>query len=543
MATIPATPLRFAGIWNNTRTYNYADLVESPINNIAYAVGNATKSSVTGGSDPSVQPSANWVLIPDAGGGGGGVTQITAGTNVSISPVGGTGNVTVNASVPAPPTPTAITGFGATVECVTSGYINATAPNTVTIRSTGDELHLEGQNIQLGLSGSSTDIVANGTIFTNNIENRTTALTIAASAANGINLTPSSGLVSINSAGTGTVGLNLGSSTGTAGQVVSAVGDGTLAWATLPASFTPFLDAQQLYVSPNGNDTTGTGSQQKPFLTIGKALTVRATISTAIEVSIILASGTYTEAVGINQNTYLVGVQTGEARQPCNIVGSILMTGNAGTTQGISGLEITGFVQASGVSSTNVLFACNITYGLASTIQIQSGSAFITECRIANTGNFTTVLNTAGNTTIRDSFITTSSIGSPLSSAFPITVRQCIIQSTSASTSPATLMRLFNTTSIAVEVSLCRLEYTSAATDVGTNKCCIQFSGSAGTVTASVSQSVLLCQGAVTGTPLIQCIQKTGAGAVNLSYGGLLAGATANNIAPAITKTALTPVP
>jgi hypothetical protein len=508
MATIPAIPLRYAGVWNSTRTYNYADLVESPINSLAYAVGNATKSSVTGGPDPSVQPSADWVLIPDAGGGGGGgVTQLTAGTNVSLSPPTGLGNVTVNASVPTPPPPTSIAGFGATVECVVGGDINVTSPNLINISST-----------------------------TNNIDIQT------ASTAN-INLTVGTGIVSINDSGTGLVSLNLAASTGTAGQVVSATGAGTLAWANLPTSFTPFLDAQQLYVSPNGNDTTGTGSQQKPFLTIGKAITVRNTITGTVEVSIILASGTYTGAVGIGQNTFLVGVQTGEARQPCNIVGSILISGNAGTTQGLSGLEIDGFVQASGTSSTNILFGCNITYGLAATIQIQSGTAFITECRIANTGNSTTVLNTAGNTTIRDSFITTSGTGSPLSSAFPITVRQCVIQSTSASTSPAPLMRLFNTASITVEVSLCRLEYTSAVTDVGGNKCCIQFDGSAGTVTASVSQSLLLCQGAITGTPSIQCIQDTGAGAVNLSYGGLLAGATAHNIAGGITKTALTPVP
>ena len=35
---------------------------------------------------------------PATGGGGGGVTQIVAGTNVTISPVGGTGIVTINAT-------------------------------------------------------------------------------------------------------------------------------------------------------------------------------------------------------------------------------------------------------------------------------------------------------------------------------------------------------------------------------------------------------------------------------------------------------------
>ncbi len=33
-----------------------------------------------------------------SGGGGGGVTRITAGTNISINPTGGTGNVTINST-------------------------------------------------------------------------------------------------------------------------------------------------------------------------------------------------------------------------------------------------------------------------------------------------------------------------------------------------------------------------------------------------------------------------------------------------------------
>jgi hypothetical protein len=42
---------------------------------------------------------------------------------------------------------------------------------------------------------------------------------------------------------------------------------------------------------------------------------------------------------------------------------------------------------------------------------------------------------------------------------------------------------------------------------------------------------------------VIQCIQDTGAGAVNLSYGQLIAGATAHNISPNTTKTQYTTVP
>jgi hypothetical protein len=43
--------------------------------------------------------------------------------------------------------------------------------------------------------------------------------------------------------------------------------------------------------------------------------------------------------------------------------------------------------------------------------------------------------------------------------------------------------------------------------------------------------------------PNIQCIQKSGAGAVTLAYGQLIAGIVAHHIAPAITKTQYFTVP
>jgi len=44
-----------------------------------------------------VDPTTNRLLVSGTGGSGG-VTQIIAGTNITISPVGGTGAVTINAS-------------------------------------------------------------------------------------------------------------------------------------------------------------------------------------------------------------------------------------------------------------------------------------------------------------------------------------------------------------------------------------------------------------------------------------------------------------
>ena len=118
-----------------------------------------------------------------------------------------------------------------------------------------------------------------------------------------------------------------------------------------------------------------------------------------------------------------------------------------------------------------------------------------------------------------------------------------IIQSTSASAVANPLVRTNNSATIPVEISLSKLEYTSATTDTGGNKCCVQFNGS-GTSTALIYSNLLICEGATTASGgQIQCIQDPGAGAVTLSYGDLLAGATAHHIAPTITKTQLTSVP
>jgi len=299
-----------------------------------------------------------------------------------------------------------------------------------------------------------------------------------------------------------------------------------------------FVDSFQIYVAPNGNNTTGDGSQQSPYLTIAQAIIKRATIANTTEVSIIVSSGTYTETFTLVRNTYLVGVQTGEARQPCNIVGAITLNDTTGT-MGISGLEITGSVSMTGGGAVYTVFGCNIT-NTATAVNATAGTIFITECRISNTASATLI--SFSTLTIRDCAISTSGTGSCLSLASITTVRQCVLTSSSASTAASALVNYANTNLITFILEFCRLEYTNATTDVTGNKTCVRFAG-AGAVTASISQCLLICEGAITGSPQIQCIQRTGAGAVVLAYGQLIAGATAHHIAPTIVKTQYTTVP
>jgi hypothetical protein len=313
---------------------------------------------------------------------------------------------------------------------------------------------------------------------------------------------------------------------------------------TLQAVLIPsFVDANQIYVSPNGNDTTGTGSQQNPYLTIGQAIIKRATILNTTEVTIILSSGTYTESFTLTRNTFLIGVQSGEVRQPCNIFGTITMSDVLGGNTGLTGLEINGSVTMTGVAGLFfTIFSCNISGGASTAITANSGSLFMSESRINSTSGLCISATTA--ITIRDCILVQNGTSPAIeTSAGSTTIRQCFISSTSTSTTPSALIRFINGGNATAEIGFSKIEYTSSAVDTGGNKCCIQYAG-AGFNTSSLYSCLLLCQGAITGSGgQIQCIQDPGAGGVNLSYGQLIAGATAHHIAPTITKTAYNIVP
>lgn len=294
-----------------------------------------------------------------------------------------------------------------------------------------------------------------------------------------------------------------------------------------------FVDAQQIYVAPNGDDTVGTGSSQFPYQTIGRALTARALLSPAIEVSIILSSGTYTESFTIIRNTYLVGVQTGEARQPCNIVGNIIMNTASGN-DGLSGLEINGTVTLSGAGA-HTLFGCNISGGANTALIATSGSVFVTECRLSTNTSLPTITS-ANSMSMRDCIVTQSGTGNCVRSSASCVIKQCVIQSTSTSSSPGAIVAFNNTTPATTEISFSKLEYTSNATNnPGGNKCCVQYVNTgAGVQTTSLFDCLLICEGAVSplsgGPP--QCVQNIASANIIMSFGQLSAGINANRIAP-----------
>lgn len=142
--------LRFAGIWNNTSTYAYGDLVISPIDSFSYANASPTYASVTGGGDPSL--GGVWVLVPSGGGGGGDITEVIAGTGLSG---GGTSGVVTLANTGVLAL-TAGTGIG--ISGTVANYTISAAPLQATYYKT----------VAQNLTSGNTDITFDGVGAWNN---------------------------------------------------------------------------------------------------------------------------------------------------------------------------------------------------------------------------------------------------------------------------------------------------------------------------------------------------------------------------------------
>lgn len=296
-----------------------------------------------------------------------------------------------------------------------------------------------------------------------------------------------------------------------------------------------------IYVAPNGNDTTGDGSTQKPFLTIGAAITYRATLAAGTMITIHLNSGTYTENITLAANTSLTG-ETGTsdpAPDPVVVVGTITSSANG---IGLYNLTVTGTVSLTGTGNTTAIN--NVTINAAGTFCVTGNSTCsITSCRFTNSAGGCINVTLGGVYAVRDSVLTISTAGANVIQATgSVDIIRSSVESTNTSGSPAALVRFINSTTTSNNIRFSRLNYTSTTTDIGGNKCCVQYSNT-GINNSQIAQCVFECVGATTGTPNVQCIQYNGSAAVNLNYGNIQAVGNAHNIAPAITKTSMTTVP
>jgi hypothetical protein len=144
---------------------------------------------------------------------------------------------------------------------------------------------------------------------------------------------------------------------------------------------------------------------------------------------------------------------------------------------------------------------------------------------------------------MRDCFMGTAGPAGMILYQGNLTVRQCNLVSTSASSGVNGIILyqppVANRT---CEVSYCVLQYTSPNT--AALKGCIVVSNGAATALVNIVNNLLICEGATNGNPNFHCIWKTSAvNACTMSYGNLLGGATAHNIDANITKTQFSAVP
>lgn len=94
---------------------------------------------------------------------------------------------------------------------------------------------------------------------------------------------------------------------------------GDLTWQSISTSYPV---AQMKYVAKSGNDSTGDGSQEKPYLTITAAMAAITDATPSKRYVIRIAAGNYTEtSVSIKANVFLVG----ESKESVRITGNVSM--------------------------------------------------------------------------------------------------------------------------------------------------------------------------------------------------------------------------
>jgi hypothetical protein len=112
---------------------------------------NRLGTGATGAGNLYLADDGTWKAV-SGGGGGGAVDRIIAGTNISISPTGGTGNVTINATtlVPDP------TGYGSFFSNQTQAISVINTPQVVTFNNTyeANDVYLSSNRIYFNKAGT-----------------------------------------------------------------------------------------------------------------------------------------------------------------------------------------------------------------------------------------------------------------------------------------------------------------------------------------------------------------------------------------------------
>jgi len=301
-----------------------------------------------------------------------------------------------------------------------------------------------------------------------------------------------------------------------------------------------------IYVSPLGNDTTGTGSVQQPYLTIQKAIDHReGTNPENVITEILIYSGVYGEDLTITMgNTIFSGYSSVQYDTPQVIINGstvsssfinidlaidegIVLVGFVNITMNESTIEKTITATTSSLSGNyNLAFNnCNIRGSIAATsgVFLQQSNLTITNCRIKSDNGskeliqnngcllniFQSQLEHSAAATLPVVLMTTngtyqgalncqySKITSSTnnSAPFPIIKYNLSIQNTFVENI------LYNT-----------INYTSSVPDTSSNKCCIQYNLTAPIFlfVGNMVGNTFLCDGASVNSECIQTIGSVG---------------------------------
>jgi len=324
-----------------------------------------------------------------------------------------------------------------------------------------------------------------------------------------------------------------GTAASTAAGAITAASlslSGSIAAANLVAT------TNDIWVSPSGNDTTGTGSITNPYATINKAITVaNAITASATPVNINILSGNYTSTIVTSitrPNVFLVGYGQPLITQSLTVnVNNTSFNGGGINNIVFSGSSATISLSGAGILNYSLL-DCTI-YSIATSTGLR-GVFSLQNCNTYTNTPSSTVLSVGSPTSaltvsLVDCDFTVSATTNVItftssSAILTVLIQNCfIVNTTSTSYQP---IILFTTGSAATNarITSSTLQFTNT-TGTSSTKLAISWSGSTSiTDTLAITNSSLICEGS-TATPytvspqVYLCLSSTfsGAGVLTLS--------------------------
>lgn len=323
-----------------------------------------------------------------------------------------------------------------------------------------------------------------------------------------------------------------------------------------------FRPSFTIYVSPNGNDSTGVGSSFSPFLTIARALVLRGTISPDNDVEIILYAGNYPENVVITvANTtitaYPSAYDTGQtSSKAVSITGNITVDIQTLGTQGAGSVAFTGI----NIISSSIVTGSSANQGLYFRLTNCKTQGFIlnnqtstqvytaqySDCYMIHTADSCVITGVGVDIAIiRCDILHTNALTQPTinlqngnTRGGTLNMQYSKVISTTSSATAKPIIRYQNVSSTTGNLILYNtLSYTSQTVDTGFDKCCIQFNSTGATTFDLMTFNGFDCDGAKYTGGQPYAIQQRGAGAVTINvWGGNYGGVQAHRIDPAITR-------